>query len=165
MVKEIISVGFGGGCHWCTEAVFQFLIGVENVEQGFVASTGKNLAFSEAVILSFDPLIISLTKLIEIHLYTHHITSNHRMRSKYRSAVYTFDDQQEALAQNVLHDLQKDFEDKIITTVVPFRAFKPSAEEFKNYYAKDPDKPFCKRYIAPKLNLILRQFSADVKPL
>lgn len=165
MVKETTKIAFGGGCHWCTEAVFQSLIGVEKVEQGFVASTGENIKFSEAVIVTFNSSVILLNKLIEIHLNTHNSTSNHSMRSKYRSAIYSFDDQQKIRAQHILRDLQKDFEDKIITTVVPFRAFRPSAEEFKNYYKKDPDKPFCKRYIVPKLNLILKQFSADVKTL
>lgn len=165
MDKKIYKIALGGGCHWCTEAVFQSLIGVEMVEQGFVASTGENSAFSEAVIVTFNPSIISLYKLIEIHLYTHNSASNHSMRSQYRSAVYSFGHQQKVQAQHILLDLQKDFEGKIITTVVPFQAFKPSAEMFKNYYTKDPEKPFCKRYIAPKLKLLLKQFSTDVKTL
>ena len=60
------KIALGGGCHWCTEAVFQSLIGVHKVEQGFVASTDENTSFSEAVIVHFSPEAISLQTLIEI---------------------------------------------------------------------------------------------------
>ena len=82
------KIALGGGCHWCTEAVFQSLIGVERVEQGYVASTGNNNSFSEAVIVHFNTERISLKTLIEIHLHTHKSTSNHSLRERYRSAVY-----------------------------------------------------------------------------
>ncbi|MEM9546265.1 MAG: peptide-methionine (S)-S-oxide reductase [Bacteroidota bacterium] len=80
------KVGFGGGCHWCTEAVFQSLNGVTEVEQGWIASKEAPL-LSEAVIVHYDEKIIDLTILIEIHLRTHSATSSHSMRSKYRSAI------------------------------------------------------------------------------
>ena len=85
------KVGFGGGCHWCTEAVFQSLIGIDKVEQGWIASNGKYFNFSEGVIIHFDNNIIDLRLLITIHLYTHSSMANHAMRNKYRSAIYTFD--------------------------------------------------------------------------
>ena len=66
-----IKIALGGGCHWCTEAVFQSLKGVEKVNQGYVASTGENNWFSEAVIVHFNDEIITLKTLIEIHLHTH----------------------------------------------------------------------------------------------
>jgi peptide-methionine (S)-S-oxide reductase len=67
---ELTKTAFGGGCHWCTEAVFQSLIGVAKVEQGWVASTAKNNTFSEAVIVYFDDNKIDLKTLIDIHLAT-----------------------------------------------------------------------------------------------
>ncbi len=100
------KIGFGGGCHWCTEAVFQSLKGVEKVEQGWIASEGEASTLSEAVIVHFDTSQISLVLLIEIHLLTHESTSEHSMRKKYRSAIYYFDvEQQVALNQlfNGLH--------------------------------------------------------------
>ena len=82
------KIGLGGGCHWCTEGVFESLLGVSKVNQGWIASSGENSDFSEAIEVYFDPVIISLSDLIEIHLYTHASRSNHSMRSKSRSASY-----------------------------------------------------------------------------
>ncbi len=144
----------GGGCHWCTEAVFQSLIGVTKVEQGYIASIGENSGFSEAVIVYYDNSLISLEKLIEIHLYTHQSTSNHSMRKKYRSAVYTFSLAQFHNVQTILEKLQINFDGPIVTTAQQFQFFKPSREEIRDYYLKDPEKPFCKRFIEPKLKKI-----------
>jgi peptide methionine sulfoxide reductase MsrA len=88
MSAEVHRVGFGGGCHWCTEAAFAALRGVIRVEQGFIRADAPDDNFSEAVLLTFRPEKISVGSLIEIHLRTHSSTSNHSMRRKYRSAVY-----------------------------------------------------------------------------
>ena len=128
------KIALGGGCHWCTEAVFQSLIGVEKVEQGYVASTGKYNSFSEAVIVYFNTEEISLHKLIEIHLYTHKSTVNHSMRDKYRSAVYCFSKSEENKTNEILKELQKDFNENIITKAYPFQSFKASRDAIQNYY-------------------------------
>lgn len=135
-MKLLDKIAFGGGCHWCTEAVFQSLKGVSKVEQGFVASTGENETFSEAVIVHFKPDEIGLETLIEIHLHTHKSTSNHSMRTKYRSAVYTFSPSQDRASKRIIDYFQETFQNKIITKVLPFKAFKPSTEAFRNYYKK-----------------------------
>lgn len=162
MKNKLAKIGFGGGCHWCTEAVFQSLIGVVKVEQGFIASTKENTSFSEAVIVHFDATTISLRDLTEIHLHTHKSTHEHSMRSKYRSAIYTFDKDQQKDAEELLSVLQKDFEHKIITKILPFKGFKFSDELFHDYYYKNPEKPFCEAYINPKLSLLMSKFSALV---
>ncbi|KAA1246748.1 peptide-methionine (S)-S-oxide reductase [Aquimarina sp. RZ0] len=114
------KIGFGGGCHWCTEAVFQQLNGVTKVAQGYISSFDKNDYFSEAVIVSYDPQIINLKDLIEIHLHTHNSTSNHSFRKKYRSAVYYFkeNEKQYEYIEHVLCELQKDFDTAIIIRFV-----------------------------------------------
>lgn len=159
---ELTKIAFGGGCHWCTEAVFQSLIGVEKVEQGWVASTEKNNTFSEAVIVNFDEKKINLKTLIEIHLLTHKSTSNHSMRNKYRSAIYYFDEHQKEESTQIIEELQINFGEKIITQILEFKKFKPSTEEFQNYYQSNPEKPFCQNYINPKLKLLLKKFSHQV---
>ncbi|CAH8282186.1 peptide-methionine (S)-S-oxide reductase [Mariniflexile fucanivorans] len=157
---ELISkIALGGGCHWCTEAVFQSLIGVENVEQGYVSSVDGNNAFSEAVIVHFNSELISLETLIEIHLYTHKSTSNHSMRTKYRSAIYTFSEDHNSQSEAIIKSFQKEFDNKLITKVYPFHSFKASREAVQNYYQKNPEKPFCETFINPKLKLLLEQFS------
>ncbi|WP_299440046.1 peptide-methionine (S)-S-oxide reductase [uncultured Aquimarina sp.] len=154
-----LQIGLGGGCHWCTEAVFQSLKGVISVEQGYISSIKKNNSFSEAVIISYNPKIIKLKDLIEIHLHTHKSTSDHSFREKYRSAVYYFDNHQKPIIKNYLNELNEDFENELITQVLKFHAFKPSRTELINYYLKNPEKPFCKRYIHPKLDLLRKKYT------
>lgn len=157
-MDRLEKIALGGGCHWCTEAVFQSLIGVENVKQGFVASKEQNSSFSEAVIVHFNPKSISLKTLIEVHLLTHKSTSNHSMRTKYRSAVYVFSEEQKIDSSLIINGFQETFNNKIITKILPFSKFKPSRESIQNYYQKNPEKPFCKTFINPKLQLIKKQF-------
>jgi peptide-methionine (S)-S-oxide reductase len=159
-LNRLKRIGFGGGCHWCTEAVFQSLVGVEKVQQGCIASYDKNSAFSEAVIIDYDPALIPLKVLIEIHLHTHKSTSAHSMRKKYRSAVYIFNTHEELEVRSVLEKLQSKFNNKLITSVLYFSEFKPSRAEITNYYFNNPQKPFCETFINPKLKLLLEKFSA-----
>ena len=164
-MNSILKIALGGGCHWCTEAVFQALKGVVKVEQGYVASLDENKWFSEAVIVHFNEADIKLNVLIEIHLHTHKSTSNHSMRNKYRSAVYAFTEKQENQSAELLIKLQDKFDEKIITKVLIFSEFEASRESIQNYYQKNPKKPFCKQFIDPKLKLLLDKFGAYVKPV
>jgi peptide-methionine (S)-S-oxide reductase len=155
------KIGFGGSCHWCTEAIFLSLKGITNVLQGWISSESEYSGFSEAVIVEFDEQIISPDSLIAIHLATHSCTSDHRMRSKYRSAIYTFDDHQSAIARLSIGQLQKDYEAPIITVVIPYRSFRLNTEPFLNYYYSDVQKPFCENIINPKLEKLLKLFSNE----
>lgn len=156
-MSQLSKITLGGGCHWCTEAVFQSLKGVEKVEQGFVASEGEHTSFSEAIIVHFYPKDISLQQLIEVHLMTHKSSSQHSMRYKYRSAIYTFHEFQKEVANRILTGFKKQ-NPEIITQVLAFREFEPSREQIQNYYLKDPQKPFCERYIFPKLESLEKNF-------
>ena len=171
-------VGLGGGCHWCTEGIFQSLIGIQQVKQGWIApkedisvsypnrnqnsSRDQKQNYSEAIEVYFDPNVISLATLIEIHLYTHASTSNHSMRDKYRSAVYTYSEDQRIQANQILDSLKDNFEKPLITKVYPFDSFKPNEEKYRDYFYQAPDKPFCQRYIHPKLKLLLARFKIHV---
>jgi len=149
------KVALGGGCHWCTEAVFDSLEGVVKVDQGWVSAQEADAqSFSEAVIVHFDTTQISLERLIEIHLLTHNAASNHSMRTKYRSAIYVFSDHQRDKAIEILKNKAHLFEKKIITKVYSFHAFKHNEEKYLSYYKKNKEKPFCKKYIEPKLQKI-----------
>ena len=163
MNRKIKKMAFGGGCHWCTEAVFQQISGVIQVEQGYVAATGKYADYSEGVIVHWDADKISLETLVEIHLYTHQSTSNHSMRGKYRSAIYYFADQDKIKALESIKKLKLDFGKEIITKVLLFASFKSSREEIQNYYLKGPDKPFCRNFINLKLELLKQQFFNSLK--
>jgi peptide-methionine (S)-S-oxide reductase len=157
------EAGFGGSCHWCTEAIFQSLKGVKEVKQGWIASADAPSRFSEAVLLSFDPEAISLKTLIAVHLHTHSSTSDHTLREKYRSAVYTFNNAQQALATSTVQDLQKDFPAPILTEVVAFGSFQLNKPAYLNYYFTDPQKPFCRNIVNPKMLQLLKQFSLEAE--
>ena len=161
-METIHKIAFGGGCHWCTEAVYKSLKGIISVEQGFVASDGEESSFSEAVIVSYEPSDISLEDLILIHLYTHKSTSDHSMRNKYRSAIYTFGPLDVERSTLALQKFQKNFKKPLVTKVLPFREFKVSDKAFQNYYYENPYKPFCKTHIAPKIKLLLLKFADKV---
>lgn len=151
-------MGFGGGCHWCTEAVFQSLRGVGNVAQGFIKSLAPHDSFSEAVVVTFDPDVIPLNVLIDVHLRTHASTSQHKMRGKYRSAVYVFSNDQADSVQRHIKDAQNDFDEPIVTMTLPFEGFEASPEQFQDYYETNAGKPFCTTYIDPKLSKIRQLF-------
>lgn len=157
-------MGFGGGCHWCTEAVFQSLRGVERVDQGWIASRPPYEAPSEAVLVHFRPDAIGLRTLIEIHLLTHASTSDHSMRGAYRSAIYTLTSAQRDEASGVLDTLRNEMGDAYITQVLPFVGFVPNQESLLNYYRTRPDAPFCQTYIHPKLQRLRAEYSAHVAP-
>ena len=159
MDTGIKTVGFGGGCHWCTEAVFQTLRGVKSVEQGFIKSDPPHDSWSEAVRINFDPEIIPLSVLVAIHLRTHSSQSNHTFRGKYRSAVYVVSKSQKTAVDAILKDEQMEFDNPLVTHVLPLKEFKSSPDVFKDYYKTDPERPFCKAYIDPKLTKLRRDYA------
>lgn len=159
----MITVGFGGGCHWCTEAVFQSLKGVIEVRQGFIRSDPPDHVFAEAVEVDFDPSEITLESLISAHLATHASTSEHKLRNKYRSAVYVFGGEQKSQAEGVLLKLECQTGATYVTRVVPARGFKPSDARYQNYYASNPERPFCQVYIEPKFAKLRENYRDLVK--
>ena len=152
------TVGFGGGCHWCTEAVFQALRGVQQVDQGFIRSLPPDDTWSEAVIVAFDLATIGLAELIDVHLHTHASTAEHSMRAKYRSAIYANSRQQAHEAKVVLSEMQNAFSDPLVTRVLRFVEFKPSEPGRRAYFEKNNGNQFCERYIEPKLKYLRNQY-------
>jgi len=148
---ELHKIALGGGCHWCTEGVFVSLRGVERVEQGWVASTPPHDAFSEAVIVHYNPIVIAAEDLIGVHLETHAATKNHGLRHRYRSAVYAFSSEDGGRFEEILTRLAADIAEPLVTQVYPFADFKPSLPQHQDYYRTNPERPFCQRFIAPKL--------------
>ena len=152
------AIGFGGGCHWCTEAVFQLLRGVRQVEQGFIRSSPPDDAWSEAVRVKFDFGVISLASLIDVHLHTHASTSEHSMRAKYRSAIYVNSPQQAYEAKAILGEIQDDFSEPLVTRVLPLVGFKSSEPGRRAYLEKNKGNQFCERYIEPKLDKLRDEY-------
>ncbi|NNU16068.1 peptide methionine sulfoxide reductase [Parvularcula sp. ZS-1/3] len=158
-MADLLTLGLGGGCHWCTEAVFQSLRGVSGVEQGFIESAPPHDTASEAVWLQLDEGIMPLSVLLDIHLRTHSSGSQHKMRGKYRSAVYVMDEDTGERCREVIHQLAEEREGPVVTEVLPLRRFILNDARFLNYQKTRPEAPFCKTYIDPKLALLRREFS------
>lgn len=156
------KIGFGGGCHWCTEAVFQALKGVELVEQGWISSIIPYDTFSEGVIVHFND-DITLEVLIEVHLLTHSSASAHSKRDKYRSAIYYFDSHDKAIIESIIGKLALENDINYITQTLPFADFRLNSENYLNYYKKDKQKPFCLTNIDPKLTAIRKKFGQQVR--
>lgn len=155
MVQQIDKIGLGGGCHWCTEAVFQSLRGVSDVRSGWICATGEHSAESEGVVIQFDPQKISLETLIDIHLLTHASASNHSMRHKYRSAIYMLSEDQLMRGNQIVETLAARHRSSFITQTLLYSAFRPVSEAYRNYYFTAPDRPFCVNIIEPKLQKLI----------
>ena len=150
----------GGGCHWCTEAVFQAFRGMAEVEQGFARSVAPYDAWSEAVRVRWDADALPLEVLLEAHLRTHSSTSAHSLRGKYRSAVYVEDEGEEV--GEMLARLQAGFGKPLVTQVLPLAGFKLNDARWRNYYVSDPERPFCRTHIDPKLRVLRERFGSRV---
>ena len=158
------QIGFGGGCHWCTEGVFQALKGVVQVDQGFIQSEAPSDTWAEGVIVHFDPAIISLATLSEVHLRTHSASGTYSPGGRYRSAIYVFEADQQPEAARTIAQLAKESNEAARTMVLPFLGFKPSDARYQNYYRTDPDRPFCRRYVDPKLKYIRNRYAELALP-
>ena len=157
------QLGFGGGCHWCTEAVFDHLVGVSVVQQGWIKSIPPDDGFSEAVLIDYDPKLISEEVLVHIHLLTHASTSNHRMRKKYRSAIYFVQAEDQEGLEGILSKAKEEDSKNYVTKILPMLEFQSNSEEFLHYYKTRPEAPFCETHIHPKLRKLMNNFGKHVK--
>jgi peptide-methionine (S)-S-oxide reductase len=143
--------------------VFQPLVGVREVRQGFIRSDAPDDTWSEAVEVTFDPADICLMDLLAVHLTTHASQSDHKMRGKYRSAVYVSDEAQQAECQDLIEQLGAEADTPFITRALMRRGFKPSDSRFHDYYRSNPEKPFCQNYIEPKLAKLRANYNSLLK--
>ena len=147
---EIGEAAFGGGCHWCTEAVFQHVPGVSRVVQGFAAGPAPEDALSEAALVRWNAADVSLATLIDVHLATHAAQADHTLRARYRSAIYAADPSVRARAEALVRAAGAT-RAGLVTRVLPLARFEPSPARYRDYYRQRPEAPFCRAHIAPKI--------------
>ncbi len=173
------SIVLGGGCFWCTEAVFSEVRGVEKVESGYSGGTVPNPTYeevctgrtghAEVVKVSFDPSEISLADILEIFFDVHDPTSLNRqgedVGTQYRSAIFYYNDAQKETIDKVVQNLKNTgkYRKPIITSVEKFKAFYPSEEYHHNYYNRNGSAPYCRAVISPKLQKFRRSFGAQLR--
>ncbi|WP_325893497.1 peptide-methionine (S)-S-oxide reductase [Grimontia sp. NTOU-MAR1] len=141
-----------GTCYWCMEAIFNALKGVSDVEQGFLVT--EDSKHVEAVLFRFDEEVISLDEVIRVHLDSHACTSNHSFRESYPSAIYPTNAAHMEKCSKALASAASDYVNPLVTKVVPMVAFYPTPARQQNYFWRNPSKPFCRRVIAPKMEVL-----------
>ncbi|MGD8841994.1 MAG: peptide-methionine (S)-S-oxide reductase MsrA [Gammaproteobacteria bacterium] len=168
---------FGGGCFWCTEAIFQELAGVRSVTSGYSGGDTPDPTYeavcrgrtghAEVVQIEFDPAQISYADLVRIHLSTHNPTTPDRQGAdrgtQYRSIILAHDDEQAAVAQQVIEEMAAAFDDPIVTEIKPLRSFHAAEAYHQDYYATNPDRPYCTAVISPKLQRFRALFGDRIR--
>jgi len=176
--KTEIAV-FGGGCFWCTEAVFERLDGVTSVLPGFAGGNVPNPTYpqvctgrtghAEVTRIEFDPARISYRDLLEVFFSTHDPTTLNRqgadVGTEYRSIILYASDQQKRAAEGFIAELTeaKVFDDPIVTEVKLLEAFYPAEDYHREYYRNNAYAPYCQFVIRPKLAKLHQKFSERLK--
>ncbi len=173
------SIVLGGGCFWCTEAVFDRVQGVTDVESGYCNGQVANPTYEqvcsgrtgavEVVKVEFDPAIISLREVLEIFFVVHDPTTLNRQGNdagtQYRSGIYTTSDAQKELAQGVIREIteSKTYKSPIVTEVVPLANYSTAEAYHQDYFLNNPNQGYCAFVVGPKVEKFQKTFAARVK--
>ncbi|MBP7146407.1 MAG: peptide-methionine (S)-S-oxide reductase MsrA [Acidobacteria bacterium] len=168
----------GGGCFWCIEAVLRRVEGVENVVSGYSGGTVANPSYeqvcsgrtghAEVVQVTFDPAVLPYRDLLEIFFAVHDPTTKDRqgadVGTQYRSVIFTHSAEQARTAEAVIRDLNREyFEGRIVTEVEPYAQFYPAETYHQEYYDRNPQQPYCRVVISPKLAKLRQKFASRLK--
>lgn len=173
MQKETIV--FGGGCFWCTEAVFKMLKGVSSVVPGYSGGTVANPTYeqvcngntghAECTKVEYDPSQVSFRNLLVVFFGSHDPTTFNRqgndVGTQYRSVIfYTTPEQKEVAEKNIKEINESNKEGKpVVTEIVPLNKFYEAEDYHKDYFANNPGNPYCELIINPKLEKVQKEFA------
>jgi len=179
IIKSTQIAVFGGGCFWCTEAVFNMLKGIVSVVPGYSGGTKENPTYdrvcggktghAEVTKIEYDPSQISFENLLTVFFVTHDPTTPNRQGNdigeQYRSVIFYVDESQKTNAKNFIKELNASSGEgkPIITEVSPLKNFYVVENYHKNYYAKNPQNPYCQVIINPKLQKVQEKFAELLK--
>jgi peptide-methionine (S)-S-oxide reductase len=174
---EVITVG--GGCFWCTEAVFEQLKGVQTVESGYSGGTVPNPTYeqvstgdtghAEVSQITFDPKVISLKTILEVFFTVHNPTTldqqGNDVGTQYRSVIFYRNDEQKAVAKEVIKEIaaKKIWDGQIVTQLSPFKAFYKAEDYHQEYFKLHGRQPYCQVVIAPKVAKFRQHFQNLLK--
>lgn len=165
---------FAGGCFWCTEAVFRDVIGVEQVESGYIGGTvehptykqvcGGDTGHAEAIRVTYDPDVIGYDEMLDIFFATHDPTQLNRqgndVGTQYRSAIFPHSPEQEAAARAGI-ERAGEGRGKIVTTIEPLTTWYPAEDYHQEYWDGEGQRnPYCLAVIPPKLQKLRKSFAA-----
>lgn len=176
---EIKLATFGGGCFWCTEAIFQRLNGVEKVLPGYSGGHVDNPTYeqvctgttghAESVQISYDPAKVAYDRLLEVFWKTHDPTTRNRQGNdigpQYRSVVFYHDAEQKRIAESYKTKLEAEhiWNRPIVTEMVAYGRFWPAEEYHRNYYNENSSKGYCTLVITPKIEKFKKIFKDSLK--
>jgi peptide-methionine (S)-S-oxide reductase len=170
MAKEIITLG--GGCFWCTEAVYEQVDGVLAVESGYSNGHAPNPSYeqvcggdtghNEVVRVEFDNQRIGLREILEIFFSMHDPRSLNRqgndVGTQYRSGIYLQDEAQRAVAQAVLDEANAAHGGRVVTELLPVQNYSRAEDYHQHYFAKHPGQGYCAAVVAPKVEKFRKTF-------
>ncbi|WP_421986421.1 bifunctional methionine sulfoxide reductase B/A protein [Roseivirga sp.] len=176
-VKPEVTAVIGGGCFWCTEAVFQRIKGVSHVESGYSGGAIKNPTYreicsgtsghAEVIKITYDPEVLSYADLLRIFFSTHDPTTLNRQAydqgTQYRSVIFFQDEKEQQIAQEVIEEMADYFDDKIVTEVSPLGAYYVAGEDHQNFYNEHRNQGYCTAIIDPKIQKLRAMFSSRLK--
>ena len=176
---KVDTATFGTGCFWCTEAVFEQLEGVVSVTSGYAGGHVANPSYkdvctgetghAECVQVVYDSSKISFDELLEVFWQVHDPTTLNRqgadVGTQYRSEIFYTTDEQMAAAENFIKLLtdQDIFGKKIVTKISKASTFYPAEDYHQDYYAQNPEQPYCAMVIAPKLEKLKKNYKSKLK--
>ena|SRR5690348_11011424 len=169
----------GGGCFWCTEAIFKRLKGILSVMPGYSGGKRENPTYdqihsgatghAESIQIVFDPTVISYEKILEVFWHTHNPTTLNQQGAdvgeEYRSVIFYHSNEQKKIAEESKMEIEKSglYKNPIVTEIVPYAAFYPAEAEHKDFYDRNKNAPYCTFVIDPKIQKLLKEFKKDVK--
>ena len=167
-----------GGCFWCLEAVFEHIDGVQRVESGYTGGTAANPTYqqvcggrtghAEVIQVTFDPAKLSYREVLEIFFAFHDPTTMNRqgadVGTQYRSAIFTHDARQKSEAEAVVRELTEArvFGAPIVTEITPVGPFYHAEQYHQGYYRQNPEQPYCRAVIAPKVAKFRKSVLAEL---
>jgi len=171
------TIVFGGGCFWCTEAVFTMLTGVVSAEPGYAGGDAATANYEqvsrgdtghiEVVKIVYDPDRLALEELLGVFFATHDPMQMNRQGDdvgpQYASVIFYTTDRQREKAEHYLSVLREKAGVPAVTRVAPLRAFYPAEDYHKNYFAAHKDAPYCQLVIAPKVEKVAQKFKGLIK--
>ena len=170
---------FGGGCFWCTEAVFSMLDGVVSVASGYAGGTTPDPTYTqvssgetghaEVIRIEYDPAKTSYRMLLTVFFATHDPTTLNRqgndVGTQYRSIILTTTDAQREEALKFIQEVESSTRagNPVVTEVVPLTTFYPAEDYHRDYFAKHPGEAYCELIVSPKVAKVQKEFSALLK--
>jgi peptide-methionine (S)-S-oxide reductase len=174
--SNLETATLAGGCFWCVEAVFDDLIGVESGYSGghkenptYQEVCSDTTGHAEVVQIKFDPNVISYKEILQVFFATHDPTTLNRqgndVGTSYRSAIFYHTDEQRRIAEEVIREITEEgvYDDPIVTEIAPFDKFYIAEDYHQEYFANNPNQPYCAAVVAPKVAKFRKKFVDKLK--